>query len=722
MTGTNDTTARPAPSPRADSLESRLADVRVGVRRDLVVTRQFVRQSPRYVLHDPVGFRNHILSPLEYRILCSIVSHQTLGELLERLVANGTLDADDTEDYYRFVANLHGMGLLIVPGMPVDGIWARHLERQQARRGPRLRALLSWRVPLGDPDRWLERTLPFVRWLFTRSGFLLWVALLAAALWQCGGRLGELYGDAAGLLALHNLPLLWCALVGLKALHELGHGYAIKRYGGTVPDFGVVFIMLTPCAYVDANASWTFSGRWPRVVVGMGGMYVESMVAAVFALIWAGTGDGLLHEFAHNVVVLATATTVLININPLIKFDGYYVLSDLLGAVNLQERATRYLRGLAEWIFLGLPRPDDEHTRSERVLIWLYAPAALAYRILLAFWITGLMLTQWPAVGVMLGLAFGWLLIGQPLWRLFAYLWRGERSATVRLRARCVAVGAVVVALLAATLAPVSRAVFAPGVLDPGVRRSIRAPNSSYLETLHVRDGDHVDRGAVVCQLRDPLIEERRITTQSELDALQAQFDATELTEPTLAASAAARIDYLRKRVAELDAQAAALSVTVPDDGTVVGSRGLRPGQFVRRGDELLQLHSEHRFVRIVLTDQQITRTRLDIGSEVQLRWTCAPGRATRAVVCEIRRSASRRHVPIELTVAGGGEIIARADGSEIEATQPYLHVFLIADDAPLEHVGSGLTATVRIPASSETLGEWATRSLLNFLHHWRMS
>jgi putative peptide zinc metalloprotease protein len=706
-----------------EALEPRLRNVVVGVRRDLVVTRQIVRGGPRYVVHDPVTFRNHILTPLEYRILCALAADRSLGQIWDRVVGEGALGAEDAEEFYGFVVALHGMGLLQVPGMPVDTVWRRHSERTaQRRRGGPLRHLLSFRISLGDPDRRLQQLLPWVRWLFGPPGALLWSALLVLAAWECAGRLGELYGGAADLLALSNLPILWCSLVGLKVLHELGHAFAIKRFGGVVPDFGIVFIMLTPCAYVDANSSWTFAGRWPRIVVGLAGMYVETMIAAAAALVWAGTSPGFLHDVAQNVVVLASVTTVLINLNPLVKFDGYFVFSDLMGVVNLQERANRTLRGALERLLLGLPGTHEDLTAGERALAWAYAPASLVYRVTLAVSITALMATHWPAVGLALGLAFGWLLILDPVRRLFVHLWRGERTAPVRLRARLVASAAVMAVVFGAALLPVSFRVVAQGVLDPGVRRSVRAPGSAFVAAVPVAEGALATAGSVLCRLEDHQLEERLLSIEAELAVARIRVDTSEIMDPVFAAAAAARVEFLEKRAGELAARATALAVTVPDEGTVVGSRTVPVGSYVHQGQELMQVHSEHRFVRVVLTDQDVTRTRLQVGAEAEVRWTCEPLRSVRATVREIRRAASRHRVPVELTVAAGGQIYARSVGEEAEANQPYLHVFLEADYVPLQGAGGGLTASVQFAAREQKLIDWLRHGVFTFFHHWKMT
>jgi putative peptide zinc metalloprotease protein len=703
-------------------LATRLAGVEVGLRRDLVVTRQVVHDGARYVVHDPVTFGSTQFTVTEYRILGALAAQRTLAHTFAALQAEGVLQPEDQDEFYAFVVRLHGMGLLHLPGFPVEV----HYRRQQARRRARprlgLRSLLSLRVSLGDPDRVLARMLPAVGWLFARPGLLLWLLLMSLAAWQCVGRLPELYYGLGDLLALANLPALWISLVLLKALHETGHGIAIKHYGGTVPDCGLLFVMFTPCAYVDANASWTFANRWHRVVVALAGVYVESFVAASAVLVWAGSQPGLLHDVARNIVVLASVTTVLVNINPLVRYDGYYLLSDLLGLVNLQSRALRFLRGALEHRLLGLPRGEHEDSRRNRWVYAIYAPMTVVYRGGVAFGITALMLLRWPTAGVVLGVLFGGMLIVAPVCRLLLYLWRGERTAPVRLRARCAAVTAVMVTVAAFALLPVSVSVVAPGVLDPGIRRSVRAPGSGFVDEVLVPDGQHVAAGAPVCRLHSHLMEEELQGIEAEIGALEVRRDVEELSDTTLAAAHAARLEFLRERAGELRTRVAALSLTAPVDGTVVDSHRVVPGQFVRQGDQVLQVHSNHTFVRVVLTDLEVARADLEIGSDVELRWTCDPDQTVHAVVREIYRSASRHQVPVELTMAAGGRIYARATGAQTEADQPYLHVFLAADSVPVDGSGAGLTAAVRFKARVETLGDWAQRRLLNFLNNWRMS
>ncbi len=703
-----------------------LSPLRVNLRSDLFVTRQQTRGGPRYVVHDPVSFRNHAFEPDDYRILTAIVRQRTLGETLRHLVERGLLDdsEDDRQGFYKFVLWLHGIGLLHLPITGGNVAFERMREREAARRGPWYRLLISHRIPVWNPDAFLQRTRRCVSWLFRAPGLVVWLALMGLVGWKCVGRFDELFAESTGLLALHNLPLLWLTLVGLKVLHEFGHAYAAKSFGASVPEMGVQMIMMTPCAYVDAGASWRLPRARQRVVVGVAGMYFESFVAAGAALVWAGTTEGLVHDFALNVVALASLVTVLFNVNPLMKYDGYYLFSDLVGVFNLQQRAQAFLAGVANRIALGKPRPALKYSRSERWLYALYGPASFAYRLLLAFVLTGLMVMQWPAAGMVLGAVFAWALIARPALGLLLSLWRDPATVPYRTRGRRVALALVSVVPLLGALTPISWSIVAPGVLDPRTRQSVRAPVGGFVTAVPVARGDVVAAGDTLCRLSNPELEMRRLRLAGELLAEREGFDAIELVVPTQASIHRARISYLGASVAELDERLASLRLTATADGTVAAADPASlTGRFLQQGEELFQVHSDHRFLRVVLTEEDLSRTRLEIGSTAEVRWTCAPTRSVRGVVREIRASASRFELPPPLTMLGGGDVYVRqVSDSLLAADQPYLHVLLEVDSVPLEARGSGLTARVLLPARVQLLGSWVQQRVLSFWNAWRMS
>ncbi len=680
----------------------------------------------RYVVHDPVSFQNHAFESSDYRVLTAIVRHRTLSETFNNLVDDELLEDSETdrEGFYKFILWLHNIGLVHLPITGGSVAFDRMQEKRAQKRGPWYRILMSHRIPLGDPDGFLDRTARYTGWLFAWPGLILWLSLLGLVFWKCIGRFDEMFAETGSLLSLANLPVLWIALVGLKILHEFGHAYAAKKYGASIPEMGIQMIMMTPCAYVDAGASWKLSGARQRAVVAMGGMYVESFVAAIAALVWAGTTEGFAHDLSFNIIALASVVTVLFNINPLMKYDGYFLFSDLVGVFNLQQRAQAYFTGWTNRIALGKPRAPDRYTTSERVLYASYGPAAFTYRIMLAFMLTGLMTTQWPSAGMFLGAVFAWALIIKPLIGLTTHLWYGKATAEYRTRARLVALAGLTLVPLLGSLMPISWSIVAPGVLDPQERQSVRAPSGGFIHTIEVDNGDRVAEGDTLCVLQNPELEMRRLRLVGELDAEREGLDAIELEDPTQAAIHQARISYLTASVKELESRLVAMSLSANSDGTIASPHHDRlAGRFVQQGEELFQVHSGHRFLRMVLTEEEVSRARLEVDSAAEVRWTCDPTTRVHAVVRHIQASASRFDIPPALTMLGGGDLyVTKTTDSLTAADRPYLHVLLEVDSIPLNARGSGLTARVHLGARVQLLGGWVQHRLLSFWNAWRMS
>jgi len=704
---------------RLDTLRS----VHVGLRNDLHFTRQDVRGKTRYVAHDPVTFKNHMFSLREYRIMTAIAPAVSLDEVFASLVSAQVLTERDAEPFFAFVVQLHQAHLLKLPIASADLLFQRFQAKQKAKHTRFLTKLLYCKVPLFNPDHFLDRTRPWVEWLFSWFGMTMWAVLMLMACWSLAGRVDDLVPDISRILDVSSLPIMWVVFVVLKVFHEFGHAYACKRFGGEVPEMGVAFIVLTPCAYVDAGASWKFRRRTKRVVVGCAGMWVESFVAGLAALVWAGTQPGLVNDVALQIVLLASVTTFLGNANPLLRFDGYYILSDLMGVVNLSKRAAERLKSFAKSVFLGMSVPPARYDDNERWIYLLYGPAAFAYKLFLAFAITSLMLTMWPGPGLVIGAAFCWLLIVDPVRRLLLYLFRADETEPLRRRAWIVAASSVGVAILSFLFLPVSLHVVAPGVLEPGVRQSMRAPANGFVVAEHVKNGATVEEGALVFELENHLMSARRQRLAGTLDAERIRLDVEELQDATRAATHKTRIGFIEAQVAHIDRRLKAMRMRGRVKGKAVSATSSWLGRYVRAGEELCQIHSDLTFVRVVLTDEELARTRLEIGSSAEVQWTCDPSKRVDAVVCEIRRSASRSKVPVELTMLAGGEIYARPVGeASAEASEPYLHVFFRTTSVPIPGGVTGLTARVRIPARLQTLGEWVHQTLSRFYFSWKMS
>jgi putative peptide zinc metalloprotease protein len=701
----------------------RLAQTRVGLRADLQVVRQVgAGRRIQYVVHDPVRFDNCLFDDHEYRVLSAIDARRSLGACFDRLVAAGVLEADDRAEFLEFVLLQHQRGLLRLPLADGERTWQR-AKRARARRravSP-IQRLLYWRIPLWNPDPFLRRTLPYVGWFFSPIGVALWCAVVVFSLWSAGGHFWPMLGGAADLLALNNLPALWATLVGLKTVHEFGHAYACRRFGGPVPEMGVALVLTTPCAYVDASSAWAFDSRFRRLAVSFAGMYVEAFVAALALVAYATSGDALVRSIAHNVVVLATVATVLFNVNPLMRFDGYYILSDLTREPNLRSRATEALMYLGRRA-LGVRTAPPASPRWR--LHVGYGLASFWYKVGLAIGIVQLVLLGWPLVGAVLGFVFAWMMLAQPVVRLVRWLWFSDDTRPIRMRARAFAI--VLVAVLPAVASvgvPIGLEVDVPGTV---VARDgafvVRAPYAGFVRAVSVRDGHPVEAGQVLVEIEKPALDLEIVRARGELDVAAMRSRALEGVDPGAAEAADATLRGAAARLATLERLEARGVIRAPFAGTVCAQGAAELcGRFVEEGEPLVRIESEGRVIEAWVDAEQLARAGIARADLAEVRTQRDPRHRQEVTLVDIDPVADRASVPEVLTeLAGGAVRLDPASRPEdgIRADRAYVRLrFDGALDLPEPSLGTAVR--VKFRGRLESLGSWLQRQVLSTWHRW---
>ncbi len=249
--------------------------------------------------------------------------NRTVEDVWKEVIAHDPDNAPGQEDVIHLLAQLYHANLLHYE-LPTDSakLFERYKEQKQRIVKSTLMNIMFFRIPLFDPDAILKRLLPIVRLFLSPLGAIVWLAVVAAGAKVAIDHFAELGVQSQGILAPSNIPLLYLALILIKALHEFGHAFAVRRFGGEVHTMGVMFLIFNPLPYMDATAAWAFRSKWRRVFVGAAGMITEVFVAACAVFVWANTGPGMIHSLAYNMIFIASVSTILFNINPLLRFDG----------------------------------------------------------------------------------------------------------------------------------------------------------------------------------------------------------------------------------------------------------------------------------------------------------------------------------------------------------------------------------------------------------------
>jgi len=703
----------PAPAVPQSSLADRLRAVHVGVRQDLDVSRHLFRGEVSYIVCDPITFQNHRLDQHGYDVFVAIKAERSLGEIHAELVARGVLPEDDEESFFEFVFMLHRLGFLALPLSDEKNLYRRFTAKREARRRRRWLSILFLRIPVWNPDGFLSRTMRYAQPLYSRTALLVWLLLVAAAGFVAFQHRAELSRPLDGMLAAGNLAAMWFMLIGLKVLHEFGHAYACKRFGGHVPDMGVYLILGTPCAYVDATASWSFTKKSQRLIVCLAGMYVESAAAAIAVFVWAFSDAPFVRSIAYNVMFLASVTTILFNINPLLRYDGYYILSDLLEVPNLRQRATGYVQYVAKRLLLGIRPAEGRVSRGLGVLLLAFGIASAAYRVVLVLAIAAAVGMKLFFVGLAGAAAYVLLSVGSLIHRTVVYLWFAQETAPVRGRAILASVLLIGVGPVALALLPVRGSVSAAGVVRGENETVVRAELGGFLETPPPAPGTFAPAGTPLARLRSDDRTEAIAEARARISASRLRRDALLASAPAQAALEALRLAEYEAELAHYEREVQALEPAAPVGGHVAD--GLPPqdvGRYVARGEPVATLVDGAWDVRVVLSADQIAACAPRVGDEVRFRTAGAARREWRAEVVHIRPAGSNQIEDAALTHVGGGEI--PVDPASGAASSAHFEVTIRLRDADAA-VRRGMTGRVRFAATAEPLGLQLYRRVVRF-------
>jgi putative peptide zinc metalloprotease protein len=599
-------------------------------------------------------------------------------------------------------------------------------DREASRTRRRLWNPFWMQTPLLNPDRWLTAVRPGLRWVFHPLTALLSSGLIGVAIVTLATRWDRFTESSRTIFDRDNWVWLGAAWLLLKVLHEFSHALACKYHGAEVRELGLIFVLFAPMAYVDVTPSWGLRSRWQRLHVAAAGMWTELTVAAIAVLVWSQTASPQVAHRLHNVIVLAGVTTLLFNLNPLMRFDGYYMLCDALGLPNLASRGAEALRqlGLA-WVF-GL-RPEGRiETGAARWLAPAYGLAAALWRIVVTAGLILAAAVMFQGAGVLLS-AIGVLLsCGGPLWAWARFLQRtwAEQPVAV-LRGAILSAGGCGLVAAALLWAPDPRGGSAPGVIDFADASHVRAPAAGFVSAIHVRDGEHVAAGTLLLELtNDELVNElrdielqweasevRRVTAVNENELGQAQIE--------LAQQAA-----LLSRLHERRRQVESLRVHAPRAGTVVARRlAERRASYVAEGEELCVLGEAAEKEAVIAIDQRVAR-RVSAGDRFEVRTSSGATFAGR--VSQVTPRAVWRAPHPSLWGVNGGPLASRTaaepgeDEHDLELVEPVIEarVALAAVDA--RHLAAGQLCTVTTRSHVDPLGtalyraarEWVRKQL----------
>lgn len=715
-------------------LKPRLRD---GVR----VYHRVFRGKPAVLLFDPASHRFHRLSAEAWRVVELFDGQRALDDIWELAALSSSkeqrgagaeiatdetatvpgLDAIGQQELVQLVSQLYGGDLLQSQVTP-DAVEV--LERFERQRKAKLKQIflnpLSLKLPLLYPEPWLKRLVRLARLLFSTPVLFLWLCLVLPAMALAGMHWSELTENLSDrVLSAQNVFIAWFTYPVVKAIHEMSHALAVKKWGGRVREAGLMLLVFTPVPYVDATDSYGFANKWQRATVAAAGIMAELVLGALAVYVWMLAEPGPLRAVAYNVILIAGVSTLLVNGNPLMRYDGYFVLSELAEIPNLAQRATKYWTYLCDrYLFRSREAESPSHSRGETIILWIYGALAPFYRLSVSLGLAWFVAKEYFIFGVIVALAGVWSSLVLPVWRGWKHLRTsaslGSRH-TYALRLSAILTGA---AFLIVGLLPMPFYSMSEGVLWVPERAVVRAGAAGHVADIVVKGGQDMHAGDVIGMLDNPAMMAELEKARGQVDELNARL-RKETTEDVARSEATRRqLEAAQRKQLDAEHKAAALTLLAGDSGKWIFANGMEPvGQYFKRGQTIgYVVNGPTRTLRVAVAQEDIdlVRTRSH-GVRVRLvrrPWVEYAARSLRPVP-----AGQQQLVSPALGSDGGGAI--PVDPSQQEGTTALSRVFdfelALAQTDPLAAFGD--RAQVRFDLGWAPLGQqWFLRLRQAFL------
>lgn len=695
----------------------RVANLQPRLQTGLHIQRQILRDREWYLFTHPINGRHHRLNRNAYEFVGRIDGKLTIDELWNGLLPKLGDDAPSQDETLVMLAQLTEAGLILFDSLPD---WPIYEEMDQKRRASTQNSALNpfaFRVRIADPSSFLLKLHNIQKLLFNPYTFVIWLAIIIFGLAATLVHWPSIRAYAAvHLLTPQCLLLAWLVYPCMKFCHELGHAFAIRHWGGSVKECGVTFFLLVPAPYVDASSAISFPCKWARVLVSAAGIMVELLIASVALFIWLITDNSMLRDAVFAAMSIGGVSTIMFNGNPLMRFDGYYILCDLLELPNLAPRSQRL------WSFIGqrylLQNKDaspPQMVSGEKFWLLLYSPLSWIYRI-----VVSLFIIKWIAAkSALLGLiAIGWMafsLIAVPLWKILAALSTPRLPSQKRGKSFIAITAIVFILVIGVFQVPLPSSTTTEGLIWMPEQAQIRIPNDGQIVEIIAKDGRYVERGTPLIVLTDLVMIAEKKRLEAKIDAAQSTQLGNLLTQATVSRNAGHEIESLKNdlvdisdRIDKMTLRAEADGIFVLPEGNNLIDRNIAKGTLIG-----YIVARDSTTVRAVISNNDEGRIRAGVKS-VSVWLAEEKNDAFNGQLLRSTPAATKQLPSTALGDKGGGEFITDpADKEGINTLEPVFVMDIQLPNRKTERIGG--RAWVRFEHESKPLAQtavWYTRQL----------
>ena len=717
----------------------------VKCRSDLTFKRQTYLGQTYWVLKDPIGARYFRLQEEEYFLLKQFNGENSLDDIKKTFEKEFPPQKISLDELQHLIGQFHQSGLVIASA-PNQGeeLLKRSKKRRRKELTQKFTNILAVKFRGIDPDWMFSATYPFFRWCFHPLAIALGLAIILSAIALIlvqfdtfRAKLPEFYAFFSPV----NMIGLGIVLVVTKIMHEFGHGLTAKHFKGEVHELGFMFLVLTPVLYVNTSDSWLLPNKWHRIAIGAAGMWVEFVLAGICTFIWWFTEPGLLHYLALNVMFICSVSTLLFNINPLLRFDGYFMLADYMEIPNLRQKATKITANKCQEWFLGMEVQEDPFLpQKNHGWFALYSVAAISYRwfitVSILFFIHGLFKhLELIILGQILAIMALWSLLGQPTYKIIKFFWIPGKIYKVKKHRFYLSLTLIIVFFALLFFYPLPATVVGPAMIElrTGTAQQIFVPDirgGNQLIRIDVEPGQLVEAGDTIAVLRNVSLQMDLIDAEGRYRDIKQQLETLErqrmhdpnvdLRRGPLEQSLAVARDLLQNMQRDADS----LILRAPMAGTVVSPPwrihhpppdGQLPqwwgsplerqnlGATLEPGTVVCSVGNPQYLEAVVIVAQS-RMPFLEIGQRIELILHEFPSVTYVGILEEIERQAITS-LELQLTTGAGGEIPTTRRQDREEPNRASYRIRMELDNTSDQSIRVGMTGIGKVHVEPQSLG-----------------
>ncbi|HSE37396.1 MAG TPA: efflux RND transporter periplasmic adaptor subunit [Blastocatellia bacterium] len=609
------------------------------IRSDLIIIRQVQRGDVTYVVKDPVALQYYRFGPLEHTVIKYLDGSHDHDQIAEALATEtgvrltGSMIAE-------FVESLNNKALIERSVGEKSLVLLERLRKERKLKADTdSRDILYMRFPFFDPDQFYDRLIRHIGFFWSRPFVICCFVLFSMAAIIIISNWGVISAGLNQLYAFQDkgasdIVMFIAVLFIIIVFHENGHGLTCKRYGGEVHELGFMFIYFMPAFYANVTDAWTFNSKAAKLWVTFAGAFVELIICSIASFVWYFSTPGyFMHDLAFTFMLVAGLSSIIVNMNPLIKLDGYFALVDYLEIPNLSDESSKYIGALARKYIFRAPAVIPDYPPRRKRILFTYGALAFCYRILILV-VVMLFFNRhinelFPEAGVFIFPLVAYRLLRKKLksaWKGIRFLLIDKREVLMKPKSLAITGATLAVAGGLFAFFPLSYSHRTTFVIEPADRIRVRAGTEGFIGSVVVNEGDAVKRGALLAVLHDPDLEQKHDSQRSEIALLNRrilQDQAQGATAESL--KGRRRREQIGNELVETESRLEQLRITAPADGVVV-TRNVsdRVGQRLKQGEEFCELASLGvRRARVIVDDWDLKD--IQIGARADLRLNSAP-------------------------------------------------------------------------------------------------